>query len=695
MRHVLLLLLAALVANPQPPGQTTFSSSTQLVIRTVSVKDKNGNPIGGLTAKDFILTEDGKPQTISICEYEELQESATPVAPAAIAPVASPTVPAGAVSTPPITSSPGALAPPDPAVYRDRRLLVLYFDLTAMPVSDQIRAFAAARHFVETNMTARDMLEILTFSGGAVRVEREFTGDRAALLQTLRDLLAGQSQGITGSQNDASAIDYGTAFGQDDSEFNVFNTDRQLAALQTAANLLGQLHEKKALLYFASGIRLNGLSNQAQLQAVINSAIRSGVSLWPVDARGLVAQAPLGDATTGSPGGAGMYSGTSEQAFASNFDLSQDTLWALAADTGGKALLNFNDLSRGIIQAQHSIASYYILGYYTTNQTLDGHYRRIKISLASGLSANLDYSPGYYAGKEFGKFNATDKERQLEDALMLPNPITDLTIALEINYFQLNHAEYFVPLAVRIPGRELALARRRGAEHTVIDFIGEIKDQFGSTITNLRDKVDIKLSGQTAADLMKRPVDYDAGFTLLPGKYVIKFLARDDETGRIGTYMSHFVVPNLDKEIQRLPISSVVLASQIVDRSAALYNSKKGAGDAANPLVDGAQKLIPSVTRVFHKDRPVYVYLQAYEHGVDTAQPLAAYVTLYRGQAKVFETHVLPVSNITNARSKALPVRFDVALNDLPAGKYDFQVTVLNPASQKAAFWQAPVLLVP
>jgi hypothetical protein len=229
----------------------------------------------------------------------------------------------------------------------------------------------------------------------------------------------------------------------------------------------------------------------------------------------------------------------------------------------------------------------------------------------------------------------------------------------------------------------------------VIDFIGEIKDQFGSTITNLRDKVDVKLSGQTAAELAKRPVNYDAGFTLLPGKYVIKFLARDDETGRIGTYMTKFVVPNLDKETQRLPISSVVLASQIIDRAAAIYNSKKGVGDTANPLVDGDQKLIPSVTRVFHKDRPVYVYLQAYEHGVDAAQPLAAYVALYRGQEKVFETPILPAANISNARSKAVPVRFDVGLNNLAAGKYDLQVTVLNPASQKAAFWRAPVMLVP
>ena len=128
---------------------------------------------------------------------------------------------------------------------------------------------------------------------------------------------------------------------------------------------------------------------------------------------------------------------------------------------------------------------------------------------------------------------------------MLGDPITELTIAMEIGYFQLNRAEYFVPLTVKIPGRELALARRGGAEHTLIDFIGEIKDEYGATVTNVRDKVDIKLTGTTAAELAKRPIEYDTGYTLLPGKYGIKFLARDAETGRIGTFMMNFVVPNL------------------------------------------------------------------------------------------------------------------------------------------------------
>ena len=201
----------------------------------------------------------------------------------------------------------------------------------------------------------------------------------------------------------------------------------------------------------------------------------------------------------------------------------------------------------------------------------------MKITLEPAQDASLDYRQGYYANKEFSTFNESDKERQLEDALMLGDPITELTIAMEIDYFQLNRAEYFVPIMVKIPGRELALAKKIGAEHTVIDFVCEIKDEAGGiTVSNVRDNVNVKLSDATAAELAKRPVEYDSGFTLLPGKYSIKFLARDDETGRIGTYQNEFVIPNLNKETTRVPISSVVLSSQRLDTGDALYNAVRG-----------------------------------------------------------------------------------------------------------------------
>jgi VWFA-related protein len=701
----LLLILLALIAaqataqqigqntSANASGTYTLTAKAQLVVETVVVKDKQGKFISGLSAKDFTVTEDGTPQTIRFCEHQDLAAEETPLAPA----------------------SPGSeqiklykqltrtqLAPEEPenSRYKNRRLLALYFDMTAMHPADQLRALSAAEKFLRTQMTTVDLVAILRYQGGSVDILQDFTADRNKLLSILETMIVGEGQGSAETVDDASSADTGAAFGQDDSEFNVFNTDRQLSALQTAAKMLAQLNEKKSLIYFASGLRLNGIDNQAQLHATVDAAIRAGVSFWPVDARGLVAQAPLGDATQGSPGNSGMYSGGAAQANTSNFQQSQDTLYALAGDTGGKALFDNNDLTRGIVQAQESVSDYYVVGYYTSNTARNGHFRRVKISLNQDATAKLDYRQGYYADKEFSHFTTVDKERQLEDALMLEDPVTDLSIAMEIDHFQLNRAEYFVPIIVKIPGRELALAKRGGADHTLIDFVGEIKDLVGgTTVSNVRDNVNIKLTDATAAELARRPIEYDTGFTLLPGKYMIKFLARDDEMGRIGTYQTTFVIPNLNKEAAHVPISSVVLSSQRVDLKDALFNAEKNKDRAkeedVNPLVQNGQKLIPSVTRVFRQSQNMYVYLQAYEPGVTTVQPLVAFVSFYSEQTKTFETQPMEMTSGLNNRLQTMPFSFSIPMSQVPPGEYDCQISVLDPTGKKAAFWQAQVKVVP
>ncbi len=666
-------------------GDVTFSTSAHLVIEDVTVKDKSGKTIEGLKAEDFVVTEDGKPQKISFCTFQNLPD--TPADAPTTQLLRRETEVAAVTATQIQPEAPGDLR------YKDRRLLTIYLDMSAMPQADQLRALDAAQKFVKSQMAAPDLMAIMEYTGGAVKVMTDFTDDREKLLTVIGTIIAGEGQGFDEDPADASSADTGAAFGQDDGEFNIFNTDRQLAAIQTAIGMLKSLNEKKALIYFASGLRLNGIDNQAQLKAMTNAAIRANVSIWSIDARGLMASAPLGDATKGSPGGVAMYSGASALAGAGNFQRSQDTLYAIAADTGGKALLDFNDLGKGIVEAQKGLGSYYVIGYYTTNTTPDGKFRKVDVALKE-IQGKLDFRHGYYADKVFGKFNAADKERQLEDALMLQDPVTDLTIQMEVNYFQLNRAEYYVPLMIKIPGSELALARRGGAEHTVIEFIGEIKDDFGSTIQNIRDHVDMKLTGETAAELAKKPIQYDAGYTLLPGAYTIKILARDDETGRIGTYIHKFVIPNLNKEDKRIPISSVVLSSQRQDMHSALYTAGKDKDQLVNPLVQEGMKLIPSVTRVFSKNRDMYVYLQAYERTATTFQPLVAFVTFYRGQTKAFETTPLPVTEGVNNSLKTVPLKFNLSLAQLTPGRYNCQVTVLDPTGQKAAFWQAPVLLV-
>jgi VWFA-related protein len=702
---------AQLTGQNKPTGTAdqaaTLKVTARLIIENVGVKDKKGEAIGGLTAKDFTITEDGVPQTIKVFEHQVLPENATPLGPTGGEEIK---IYNRLASSQVSGEAAGEIK------YKDHRLMALYFDMTTMPPVDQMRALEAAQKFIRTQMTESDLVCIMRYAGSSVDVLQDFSADRNRLLSILETMVVGEGQQGAEAADDDSSADTGAAFGQDDSEFNIFTTDRQLAALQTAAEMLGRLNEKKSLIPFMSGLNLNGLDNQAQLVATEQAAIRAGVSFWPIDARGLVAVAPLGDATQGSPGGSAMYTGGSAMALTSRFAKSQDTLYTLAGDTGGKALLDNNDLDQGIVNAQHAQSDYYILGYYTTNTAVNGKFRKVKVTVNSELSANLDFRQGYFGEKEWGKYTTADKERQLEDALMQGDPWTDLTIGVEINYFQLNKAEYFVPIMVKVPGSELVLAKKRGAQQALIDFVGEIKDDYGgTTVTNIRDFVNPKLSDQTAEQLAKRPIEYSTGYTLLPGKYTIKVLARDDATGHIGTFQTTFVVPNLNKETKRVPISSVVLSGQRTPMTEAIYNATKGKEQAkevaADPLIQNGQKLIPSVTRVFSKSRSLYVFLQAYEGATpaptagqtpatgqtpaaSTVKPLIAYVSFYQGQTKVYETQPEEVSPSPNTRLQIAPLNFTVDLSQLAPGKYDCQVTVLDPTGEKGAYWQAPIMLV-
>ncbi len=713
MRAIIATFLSGLmVLSAQAPQQqdtpaaggknpTKFSTTLQLVLVDISVKDKSGQPIKGLNPADFTIMEDGKKQDIKVFQFQELEENAAPEPVPAIKPTAA--KPVEAASTPavkPITANQIAPSKPGEVKYKDRRLMVLFFDMTSMPIQDQIRAQTAAQKFLKTQMTPSDLMAIMAFTSD-LKVLQDFTDDRDALAKVIKGLTIGEGSdlavdGSTGADNEE---DTGAAFTADDTEFNIFNTDRKLAALESAARMLGSLSEKKALIYFASGVSKTGVDNEAQLRATINSAIRNNVSFWPIDARGLVAGAPLGDATKGSPGGAGMYSGSSARSQQSSQQGSQETLYTLAADTGGKALLDNNDLSMGIANAQKEMSSYYILGYYSQNDKLDGRYRRIKLQPSAELQAKvgkLDYRQGYFAGKEFGKFNSSDKERQLQEALMLGDPMTDLSVALEVDYFRLARDRYFVPVTVKIPGAELELAKHGGAETTKLDFIGEVRDAKGTVQGNVRDYQEIKLKGDTAGQLGKRTLAYDTGFTLAPGTYTLKFLARENETGKMGTFETKFVVPDLTTQMKYLPISSVVLSNQRQDMNTALATAEKDKKLlAANPLVQDNQKLVPSVTRVFKKDQDMFVFLEAYQPDATTTQPVVATVSFYRGKVKAFETDPLQVTDGLNAKSKALPVRFSVPLSKLAPGRYTCQVSVLDPAGQKFAFWRAPIVMVP
>jgi VWFA-related protein len=689
MRPTLIAFLLAGIAAAQG---VKFESTTQLVVVNVSAKTKSGEPLENLKASDFTVTEDGKTQQIKVFEFQRLEDEVQPAAPAPSG--ASPALAVRTAASPLKQNVTIAPSKPGEIRYKDRRLLVLFFDLSGMSVAEQIRAQKSAQKFLSTSMTPSDMVAVMTFATD-LKVLQDFTDDRDALSKVIRGLTLGDTGTANGSTGDDSEVDTGAAYSQDDSEFNIFNTDRKLAALESAVKMLSSLAEKKALVYFASGMTLNGIDNQAQLRATVNAAIRGNVAFYPVDARGLVATAPLGDATQGSQGGQGMYSGSSQRTMQSNFQGQQETLYTLAIDTGGKALLDQNDLSLGIQQAQKDISSYYILGYYSTNTARDGHYRRIKVQIDRNLTAKLDYRSGYFASKEFRQFTSTDRERQLQEALMLEDPITDLTVALEVNYFRQARDRYFVPVSLKIPGTDIELARKGGAESTRLDFIGQVKDSNGMLQGTVRDEITVKLRGQNTGQLASHNLQYDTGFTLQPGTYTLKFLARENETGKMGTFETKFTVPNLTADQKHLPISSVVLSYQREKLDSAVASVEKDKKLlAANPLVQNDEKLVPSVTRVFRKQQEMYVYLEAYQPSSQETKPMVATVAFYRGKVKAFETAPLKIAEGLN-RSKAVPVSFSFPLEKLEPGRYTCQVSVVEPSAQKFAVWRSPIAVLP
>jgi hypothetical protein len=396
-----------------------------------------------------------------------------------------------------------------------------------------------------------------------------------------------------------------------------------------------------------------------------------------------------------SPGGQALYSGSSQRTAQSNFQGQQESLYTLASDTGGKALLDQNDLALGIQQAQRDIASYYILGYYSTNAALDGRYRRIKVQINRNTTAKLDYRSGYFASREFRNFTSGDRERQLQEALMLGDPITDLTLAMEVNYFRQAKDRYFVPVALKIPGSDIELARKGGAESTRLDFIGEVKDAKGLPQGMVRDEITVKLKGEDVGQLSSRNLEYDTGFTLAPGAYTIKFLARENETGKMGTFETKFTVPDLTLDQRYLPISSVVLGYQRVKPDSAVATAERDKKLLAlSPLVQNGEKLVPSVTRVFRKQQDLNVYLEAYQPNADKTQWMVATVTFFRGKVKAFETAPLPIADGLT-KSKAVPVRFTVPLNQLPPGRYTCQVSVLDPSANRFAVWRSRIAVLP
>lgn len=694
MKLAAIVLAGALALQPAlPQQQPTFSSTTNVVIVNVTVLDANNRPIENLTKGDFEVYEDGKLQKLQSVDFQHLDNNV-------LSPLPEAQLRTRTAAEPTQASAPKSIGE---TKYQDRRLMVMLFDFSSMEPAEQIRSKQAAIKFLTTQMAASDTISIMTF-GTELQTVQDFTSDRDLLIGAIEKFRIGESsENAAMADTGADAQDQSGQFVADETEFNIFNSDLKLAALEDAARRLAHFPEKKALIYFSSGIQKTGVDNQSQLRATVNTAVRSNVAFYPIDARGLSALVPGGDATQAGAVGNNLYSGAGQRTLKENFNNQQETLGSLALDTGGKALLDSNDLTEGIRQVHKDFSSYYVLAYSSSNPAQDGRYRRIQVKLTAAsahLRAKLQYRQGYYAPTTFGRMRDVDKEAQLQQALMTDNPVTDLPIAVEVDYFRLERLKYFVPISVKIPGSALAFHSKGAKRATELDFIAEVFDMRNRPAATVRDTIPLKVNDVTAGEVARKSIQYDTGVTLAPGNYKLRFVARENGEGKVGTFESTFTIPDLAISTS-LRVSSVVLSNQrdsVSQQIAGVKNNKKLL--AENPLIDdNGQKLLPNVTKVFRPGQNMFVYLEVYDpsipgNGTSGMADVEASVAFYSGQKKVFESPSIRASRLSARRAGALPVWFQIPLSKIDDGKYDCQINVIDQFGRKFAFPRTELAVV-
>lgn len=689
MRRIFAATILALMTSIPSYGQQaaadgTFTLKVQsnIVLTNVVVRDKKrGAVVKGLTGADFTVLEDGKPQKLASFDFQNVDE--------AVALHENGTVSGKASVTDLVNRNLAA----NPALLKDHRLIVMFFDLSSMQPEDVDRAVEAAQDYINKKMQPADLVAMVSMDT-SLSLDQDFTADKGALLKAVGRYNGSEGTGFANGNeggNSGGTSDDASSFTADDSEYNSLNTDRELYAIRTIARSLEGVDQRKSLLYFSGGLARQGIENQASMRAATNAAVRANLAIYSVDSRGLQALPPVGDASKGSLRGTAAYSGGAMQSqLDANFG-SQEVLATLSADTGGKAFFDSNDFAPAFQQIQHDTEAYYILGFRSINPARDGAYRRLTVRVNRN-DVKLEYRPGYYAPADFQHQKSEDRELALAEQMRSDLPATDVAVYLQALYFRMEENRFFVPVSLIVPGSQIPFVKNGDRDKASIDILGQVKNAQGITVGDVRDTV--KLALDASQQVSRKNIQYSTGFTLAPGRYHLKFVLRENQTGRMGTFETDLQIPDLKKA--PLKLSSIVLASQQAPSTV-----KK----TANPLVRDGVEWVPNIAHVFRQNQHLYFLYEVYDPtrqktgdaavprpspGLNRRQAGAVRVLtsieFLKGGVKVYETPLVSADAVNEPDRNAIAFQFDVPLNQLKPGTYICQVNVIDDAGGSFSF---------
>ena len=660
-----------------PQGGFTLKMNGELVLTNVVVRDaKTGEVVRGLKQSDFSIYENGKQQQIASFDFESV-DRATPLNEATVSGLA-----AGLNG-----NASKAVVVAKPEDLRNHRLIVMFFDLTSMQPEDLDRSVEAAKDFLKTKMQPADLVALVSL-GDTLKVDQDFTADKDALVNEVGVYNGTEGAGFAaGADANTNQEEDTTGYTPDESEYNDLNTDRELFALRAISKSLEKITEKKSLLYFSGGISRDGIENQASLRTAVNAAVRANLAIYSVDTRGLEAISPLGDASKGSLRGTGAYNGGAiRNNMNANF-ASQEVMATLSTDTGGKAFFDSNDFAPAFAQVERDTSAYYAVGFRSSNPARDGRYRKLTIKL-NKPGMKIEYRPGYYAPADFQHSGHEDRERELQEQMASDLPATDMAVYLDAMYFRLDENRFYVPVSIIVPGSQIPFVKGGDKDKATLDIIGTVIDEVKRPIGQARETVKLNLDPSLQA--RQKNIQYTTSFNLPPGKYRLKFVVRENQTGSMGSFEAEINLPQMKKSPMKM--SSIVLASL-------RQPSKK-----QSPLVRNGEEYVPNISHVFRQDQHLYLLYEIYSPArekVAENQPkgtkpginLLSSLELLQGATKVYETPLVQAKTVNVEGRDAVAIELDVPLAGLKPGSYLGQLNVVDDAGGSFAFPRFAVMV--
>ncbi len=737
-------------SQDKPQDEPLIRLETELVQIDMVVTGKDGKPVAGLRREDFELYEDGKIQTITHFAIGTSTRPATWLRPKSIPRKGSAPVNATESSPAEVTSGRYIVLAVDdyhlePGNLMFTRQALKNFVRDQMVAGDQVALVTTSgilgmyQQFTSQKRILERAIDRLTVQNRTMETNFDIPriteyqaelidrGDRDALELAVQEILrlegtmnaggggGGGGSGGGGSQGGgrgggggaqasnsldatsprARAIEQARSKARMLLAMNANYTRATLETLNQTIRSLRPLTGRKMLVLFSDGFYLGGnhASQIFDMRRITDAATRAGVVIYSVDARGLVATPPGGDASQPAFSD-GQLAGLRTRIELGSIEAKRDGINALAYDTGGFLVLNTNDLNLGLEKILADNEIYYVLAYEPPESRRDGRFHKIEVRIADRPELKVRTRKGYFAPDEKAEKKTVAEEKKSDKASDQPSavekakeaeilggiaslfPLREIPVDIVVDYLDTPDRGSLALLSGFIEAKNLDLRQIKGMQSGRLDLRVIVFDEKGKTIVNYNDQISLNLPAKTAENVRKYGLSYRKFVNLNPGFYQARVAIREEATGKIGSASSWVEVPDLKKK--KLAMSSVLLSMG----SEREPSATAGNGEEPLPLnPTTAKRRFPQKSKI---DFIIFAYNARHSEG--TPPDVVVQSQVYSGSKLVYASPLAKMTIMPDTDLQRIPYAARVALDDFAPGEYELRVVAIDRATKETAF---------